>query len=213
MVLQVHSTSEPAPLVKNILDGRAAQLAWWVGPSTPNIGLEKALREHGLALAEELTGMALNLNDLTEPAQPLEGFTAVPVVDDQQLVDWCRIMTQVSEFPDLASEAWLDMCRGINILRHDQWRFYLGLWNGKPISTASLFRSNGVAGIHSVTTLPEFRGAGFGSAITLAPLSDAKRTGFSQAVLYSSPMAVNLYRRLGFREHGKGRIYLWDKPA
>ena len=69
----------------------------------------------------------------------------------------------------------------------------------------------GVAGIHAVTTVPEFRGHGIGTAMTLSPLIDARRMGYAIGVLFSPEMAVGVYRRLGFQEYGKGYIYLWQE--
>ena len=71
----------------------------------------------------------------------------------------------------------------------------------------------GVAGIHGVTTVPEFRGRGIGTCMTLSPLIDARNQGYDIGVLFSSEMAVGIYRNLGFQEYGRGYIYLWQEPG
>ena len=68
----------------------------------------------------------------------------------------------------------------------------------------------GVAGIHAVTTVPEFRGRGIGTAMTFSPLIYARKKGYEIGVLVSSEMAVGIYRSLEFQEYGKGYIYLWQ---
>ena len=82
--------------------------------------------------------------------------------------------------------------------------------DGTPVATSELFLGGGVAGIHGVTTVPEFRGRGIRTAMTLSPIIDALRRGYAIGVLFSSEMAVGIYRRLGFQEYGKGYIYLWQ---
>ena len=114
------------------------------------------------------------------------------------------------EFPDFAAAAWLEMYRDIGICNDPDWRLYLGEIDGTPVGTSSLFLNAGVAGIHSVTTEPEFRGQGIATALTRCPLLDARRIGYEIGVLYSSEMAVGLYRNLGFREYCESQIYLWQ---
>jgi len=76
---------------------------------------------------------------------------------------------------------------------------YVGYLNGKPVSTSSLIYGGGAAGIYSVATLPEARGKGIGSAVTLKPLQDACEMGYRIGTLQSSDMGFNVYKKLGFR--------------
>jgi len=122
-------------------------------------------------------------------------------------------MTEVSEFPDFARTAWLEMYQGIGIIEDPLWRLYLGSKDGTPVSTSALFWGAGVAGIHAVTTQPDYRGRGIGNAMTLAPLLDSQSQGYWVGVLFSSEMATGIYRKSGFQEYGDGKIYLWQPPA
>ena len=103
------------------------------------------------------------------------------------------------------------MYQDIEVLDDPLWHLYLGNIDGTPVATSELFLGGGVAGIHGVTTVPEFRGRGIGTAMTLSPIIDARRRGYAIGVLFSSEMAVGIYRRLGFQEYGSGGyIYLWQ---
>ena len=84
---------------------------------------------------------------------------------------------------------------------HLPWRYYLGIFQGKPIATALLFFGAGVAALHSVVTLPQARSKGIGTAMTLAALREARRAGYRVAILTASPYGVRIYRRIGFREY------------
>jgi ribosomal protein S18 acetylase RimI-like enzyme len=68
-----------------------------------------------------------------------------------------------------------------------------------------------VAGIYGVSTLPEARGRGFGAAITLQALLEARKAGERYAVLFASALGAPVYRKLGLHETPCriGR-YLWE---
>ena len=50
----------------------------------------------------------------------------------------------------------------------------------------------------------------FHQGLFVSPLIDARRDGYEIGVLFSSEMAVGIYRNLGFQEYGTGYIYLWQ---
>jgi ribosomal protein S18 acetylase RimI-like enzyme len=78
-------------------------------------------------------------------------------------------------------------------------RNYLGFLDDKAVCTSTVFYGAGVAGIYDVATLPEARGRGLGTALTLAPLLDARQAGYRIGVLQSSEMGFGVYKRMGFR--------------
>ena len=63
--------------------------------------------------------------------------------------------------------------------------------------------------VHSyVATVPDARGRGIGTAITLHPLGEARALGYRAGILQSTPAATHLYRRLGFRELCSVALYV-----
>jgi GNAT superfamily N-acetyltransferase len=187
---------------------RKMPMGWWVGLTNPNPGLGQLLEDQGWLHAATLTGMAVQLHTLAEPASLPPGLTITTVKDGESLEAWCRIMTSVSEFPDFAAAEWLDMYRGMEIIDDPLWNLYLGSLDGTPVSTSSLFLGAGVAGTHAVTTLPEYRGKGIATAMTYPPLLDARDQGYRVGVLFSSEMAIDIYRKIGFQKYGEGNIYM-----
>ena len=216
MVLSVSPSDKPSEVINAVISQakeHQVPVAWWVGPSNPIPDLAKVLENSGLMSGAELTGMAVDLHDLDEKASVPEGFTISKVDDAESLETWCQIMTSVSEFPDFASSAWLEMFQEIGVIDDPMCHLYLGKIDGTPVATSELFLGGGVAGIHGVTTVPEYRGRGIGTGMTLSALIDARRDGYEIGVLFSSEMAVGIYRGLGFQEYGRGYIYLWQEPG
>ena len=64
--------------------------------------------------------------------------------------------------------------------------------------------------IYRVAVIPEARGRGIGSAISMAPLGTARELGYGVAVLNPSDMSYGMYKRLGFQECYKMSLYVWE---
>ena len=79
-------------------------------------------------------------------------------------------------------------------------RFLLGRLNGEPVATSSLLLAGGIVGIYDVSTAPEARGRGIGTAMTAAAVETARAHGYEIAFLQPSAMGKPLYHRVGFRE-------------
>ena len=216
LVLQTDSTSAGPASVVDAAIARAASrqvpMAWWLSPSEPVLEMGQHLEDKGFFHAASLTALAAELATLDEQATSPEGLTIRKVSSSADLETWCLIMTEVSEFPDFVQTAWLEMYQGMDITNDQQWHLYLGSVDGTPVSTSALFLGAGVAGIHGVTTIPEYRGRGIGGVMTHKPLLDARSQGYGVGVLYSSEMALGIYQKLGFQEFGEGKIYLWMPP-
>ena len=90
----------------------------------------------------------------------------------------------------------------------DPWRHYLGLLDGTPVATTTVFLAAGVAGVYFVMTVPEARRRGIGAAITYAALREAGAVA-EYGVLGSSPAGRSVYAGLGFREYCTIELYEW----
>ncbi len=64
-----------------------------------------------------------------------------------------------------------------------------------------MFLSSGVAGLYQVEVSPEHRRQGIGTAMTPAPMEDARQLGYRIAVRQASTMGEPVYRRIGFKSH------------
>jgi GNAT superfamily N-acetyltransferase len=146
---------------------------------------------------------------LNESLRAPPGLTVEQVSDDETLEQWCHSLAVGFEWPDFMEDAWLDLYRSVGLGMQSPFRHYLGRLEGNPVATSSLFLGVGIAGIYDVVTLQEARRQGIGSAITLAPLREARALGYRVGVLQSSEMAFSVYRKVGFREYCKISLYVW----
>jgi ribosomal protein S18 acetylase RimI-like enzyme len=141
--------------------------------------------------------MAVNLHELSESIQILDGFEIREVKDEESLRSWANVFVNGYGLPpdweSITFDLWMQL--GLDF----PFRNYLGYLHGKPVSTSTIFYGGGAAGIYCVATLPEARGKGIGAAITLHPLQAAREKGYRVGVLQSSEMGFNVYKKLGFR--------------
>ncbi len=181
---------------------------WWIGPSTEPSNLGESLTEFGF-VNDELAGMAVDLNTIPQNTSTPAGLEIKRVEDTKTLEKYCRALCVGYEFPDFVGEAYFDLAKSIGLDAQSVFRNYVGLLNGEPVATSSIFLGGGVAGIYNVATIPEARRRGIGANMTLLPLLEARGQGYKAGILQSSSMGLNIYRKLGFREYCQFMSYVW----
>lgn len=183
--------------------------SWHVGPSMRPLDLGERLLAHGFTDGGEEPGMAADLLHLPRHVSTPAGFVIERVCSNQALQAWTR--TLAAGFGEGEIEAnWVGaMYQKIGFDEQGRWHHYLGLWDGQPVATTSLFLYADVAGIYFVFTLPQARGQGIGAAMTLAALHDARQRGYRIGVLAASSMGYPVYQRLGFHEYCRFHLYEW----
>jgi GNAT superfamily N-acetyltransferase len=77
--------------------------------------------------------------------------------------------------------------------------FYLAEVDGKPVATGVGCTIQGLVGVYSVATPPEYRRRGYGSAVVAQIAADGFAAGAQLAYLQASAMGASVYAKLGFR--------------
>lgn len=92
-------------------------------------------------------------------------------------------------------------------LEYPGFSFHLAYFRGKPVATATLIVSHGLAGIVYVGTVPAARGQGFGRSVVWSAIEAGAVEGCKGSALWASPMGRRMYERMGFRRVTEYRIW------
>lgn len=188
---------------------RKLSLMWWVGPSTQPDDLGQHLEAHGFTQWADMHGMAFDLLALKEHSTSLFNLKIKPVRDIEALREWAHPFAISFGFPDSTVSTLCDLFASLGLGPHLPLHHYVGYMKGNPVGCSSMFLGTGAAGIYNVGTVPDKRGQGIGFALTCETLSKAREMGYRIGVLHSSPMGLNVYRRIGFKEYCKIKTYVW----
>jgi ribosomal protein S18 acetylase RimI-like enzyme len=188
-------------------------LVWWTGPATTPADLGERLVAAGFTHAGEAPGMAADLFDLPGDLQAPSGLEVRQVAEAETLRHWCIAMAAGYEMPPAFGDIYYDCLISLGLEPQAPAHHYLGLLDGEPVASATLFLAAGVAGVYDVATVPAARRKGIGAALTVRPLRDAAAAGYRVGILHSSATGFSLYRRLGFREYCSIGQYVWPATA
>ncbi len=193
---------------------RGVDYMWIDHPSATPDDLGRRLTKSGLELVEVATGMSLELANW----QPTAPTTLVKeAVDDAALEAYAALLMRYWEIPEDEQHLVTELHQYWSPSRATGHRFLAFNSAGAAIGKGylSLAGPTGVASIFGMSVVPEARGRGVASKITMAMLGCAKKEGCARAVLHSSQGAVGLYRRAGFIERCKLKVYatnsLWSQ--
>jgi GNAT superfamily N-acetyltransferase len=176
-----------------------SEISWWLEDGVNLASWEALLTPRGFKLEEGPSGMSADLNQLNEAVNMPAGAEIKMVNDEKSVQDCAEALVYGYGFPPDWKDITINFVRGLGL--DTPYRSYVAYWEGKPVSTAGVFFGEEVAGIYSVATLPEARGKGFGAAVTLAPLLEARKIGYRVGILQASQMGFPVYKRLGFEQN------------
>ena len=183
------------------------EISLWLEDGVNLAGWEALLAPRGFQLAEGPYGMSVDLNQLNETG-PMPAGAELKIVNDEQGVQDCaEAIVYGFGFPPDWKSLTIDFLLGLGL--DGPYRSYVAYWEGKPVSTAAVFLGREVAGIYTVATLPEARGKGFGAAVTLAPLLEARNLGYRVGILQASDMGFPVYKRLNFEQNFRGGSFFY----
>jgi len=176
--------------------------SWWLSPGDQPDNLAQLLLEAGLQEDYSEFAMAANLSQLPEGDLAPNGLRIERVKTAAQLADFAHIISIMWTPPDPEVVSFYELAAPA-ILRDDSpmW-FYVGYVDDKPVVTGEATVEDSVVGLYNICTLPDFRQRGYGTAMTLKPLVDAKAKNCTTAILQATEAGARVYRKLGFETFG-----------
>jgi ribosomal protein S18 acetylase RimI-like enzyme len=187
---------------------RGVPFLWFVHPSASPGDLAERLKRRGFDEVEAITGMAANMHALPPlPPAPagVEVHEVTPAHDLTAFVEFVAARWQVPASARAHLQSIVDIVRiGAEGSPNRAW---IAVKDGVAIAKAFTHDGAGEVGLYGMATKPEARGLGLGRLLCLTALHSARERGHDLAVLQSSPMAVSLYRGVGFRELAPFRLF------
>jgi len=212
---QISSENVLQKIKENItfFNKRKVPFLWVIGPSSNPKNMGDLLIKNGFDIDKQ-PGMACNLNNLDIERESLNNVEIIKVENAKTLEVWNDVfLTGFELSKDLLSSFFYKTFSLMILSDTPSASGFLAYYDGKPISTSFVLYKAGVAGIYNVTTLKEGRGKGIGTAITLAPLKEAKSLGYQTAILHSSEMGLSMYKHMGFKEYCQIEWYVWESSS
>lgn len=173
--------------------------AWWLGPSSNNETSQAHLSAAGFQHDEHDVGMACDLTDVEVKYDHPEGLEIKVCLDAQTFSDFGAVLASIFSPPDIHVETYYQKMAHLGAEQLTDLDLFVGYVNGKAVATAAMFKTD-VAGIFDISTRPEERKKGYGSAMFCHVLKDAQRQGFDVSVLQASPDGLGIYKRFGFKK-------------
>ncbi|MFW9822776.1 MAG: hypothetical protein ACFFE4_07575, partial [Candidatus Thorarchaeota archaeon] len=141
--------------IKNFIQEGKIPNGWTVGPLTTPINLGNILQKCGFLNVYHQAGMAFELENLSLQDFGQIGLKIELAENKERLRQWMGVVSTV--FGIKIDLGLLEYLRS-----ESEVRFYIGSFEEEPVSSLMLYLSSGVAGLHAVSTLIQFRGRGFG---------------------------------------------------
>ena len=186
--------------------GRKLPFAFWVGFDGDPPWLSEVLEREGYHSDEDETLMVTNLDFLDLPDEfPLD---IRKVSDSAGLGDFLQVLQGVLDKKEFAAvKSFYEGVTKELLSKNSKEHFFVGYEGTKPIGCSSSFCHDGLVSIFNVIVLPKWRGQGFGKALTLCAMRDAKRRGMETCHLTATNDAKQLYSKLSFKEIKQLKVY------
>jgi len=187
--------------------------SWYLWPNSKPKNLGERLTANGLTHASSSPGMVADLSQLPDEVPYMEELEIKRAVTEKMMADWLIPIDQAFQLPDFVNDFFIRVYLALGLDENNPTRHFVAYLEGRPLASSTVYLgTDQVAGIWNVATTTEARGKGIGTAVTWRACQEALQKGYTQAILRSSEMGYNVYKRLGFEEAFRDQVYVWLPP-
>lgn len=177
----------------------------WVVDDT-DIESQHQLEAHGLLYKGSFPAMMMPLGSLQQQHNDADIIVrAIDLHNHDDVAHCASVIATVFNYE--AVEFSKVMNYFINHVTPGNMMLYLGSYQGHIAAAGMALRHQDTTTLHWITTLPEYRNKGLGTAIMHAALTDMQEAGCTQALLLASTIGKPLYEHMGFKEYALYRLY------
>jgi N-acetylglutamate synthase len=185
------SEAAAAALPEALAETEAADERPWVQTRVGHERLRQAALALGLTHTALIPGMVVRPDSFVE----VQADVDIGPISQDEIDETNRVLATSFEAP---IELFSRFSAGIQRVAETRW--YVARAEGRVVSTAVGFAGDEAIGVFNVATPGEYRGRGFGAAITSHVLCEGFAEGARFGYLQSSTIGHGVYRRLGFRD-------------
>lgn len=185
---------ETLEMVKSFFGGQRSE---WMFTAPPSVADDFYVIPRHISVTRFRRDPEMILPKESATLRPLpSGLEVHRVRDVNELLSWARTSSVGFEMSD---PGFLDRLATSQTLGTEGLTCYLGICSGQRVTTCILYESDNVAGIYHVSTVPEFRGRGFGAAVSAFAVREGFQRGCDLSSLQATPMGFPVYLKMGFR--------------
>ena len=189
--------------------GERPAYGFWVVESR-DAALATALAHAGADVVSDDPHMSLELEGV-EP-EIGSGIALEVVHDEVGRQRYLQVASRSFETLGVDPGTWALVYPSVAAVAQDDIITVVALQAGLPLAGAMAYLDGGICEVIHVGTLPSERGRGLGAVATMAVVAQARRRGATEAILQATPEGEPVYRRLGFRQIDRVRLYLRSAP-
>jgi ribosomal protein S18 acetylase RimI-like enzyme len=162
-----------------------------------------ALQRLGLRLIADHQGMFAPA--IVPPSRELPSLKYRRVSDPRSRADFSSLVSGVFSVPASV----ISHVYGGEPFWEGDYVAWVGYEQNSPVTTMATCSTASAVGVYSVATSPQYRGRGYGEAVTRHGLESAFRaSGLSRSILQSTPDGLALYRRMGYYPAGSVSVFI-----
>jgi ribosomal protein S18 acetylase RimI-like enzyme len=184
---------------------RAAPFTWWVGPLSGQGSLDTTLVGLGLTLGREQWALILALETLNLPSSTPSGLDIKRVSTKEGVEHFAKVLAG-----DPANEHVTKLFAETaekSLASTAPTKLYVGYNGSEPVVVTEAFYAQGLVGIYNIATAAAAKGKGYGPALTITALKDAKKMGTRHALILAGEAEKVGYQKIGFKPVGKFAEY------